>query len=574
MGNRREYPFSFTPRGLSDAWDSTLTFAGACLQLQNLVFDQSNPEQIVARPGVGMPITSFAGIPTPGVISVQIAIGQYIFGMVASGLTAGYDQPFCYLIGTGFISISGITSSNVPATPSATGDIVQPTMAVIGPNIIVTHPGFNGSGNGYFGVINIANLAAPTWVSQNTATYGLPAVPNSVSNFNNRAYYSVGNQLWFSDVLVPGTMTNGGQSLTLGDTTDIIGQGGLPISTTSAGVVAALIVFKQFQIWQITGDEAITGSLAQNYLSLNVGCNSPRSIVQTPIGMIFAGIDGPYYVSSLGAVLPLTKDLSKLVQDVQKPFQNIVNPTRAAAAYSGSIYRICMDTIINGVSTTADYWFDVTIRRWSGPHTWPYDCASQVGNYFIVCHRNYPGMLFQSAYLPSTGSVFNDNGAQLALVFQSALFPKTQAVSMKEIIESTIELASAEANIVYQVSMLDEKFNKLVSYQATIYQAVSAWGGFTWGDGTDYGSENIVPQTYTIPWPQPIIFKKTSLMISVSASEYVSIGTFQAKYRDLGYLNFANYQPTIGLQFINDQGQDINFITNSGQAIEFQPEND
>ena len=540
MANIKEYPINFTPKGLCDSIDSTLSFQGACRSLQNLIFDQSNPEQVVARPGVGTAITSFASFTAPTFITVMIGIGSYIYGMVSSGRNAGYDEPFCYLIGTGFITISGVTSGNVPVSPSTTGDWIPPTMAVIGPNIIVTHPGFSGVGSNFFGIINIANPASPTWTSANTATHTLPSVPTSVSNFNNRAYYACGNVMYYSDSLVPATMTNAGQALTLGDTTPIIASSGLPVSTTSAGVVQALIVFKSFQIWQITGDAAISGSLSMNYLSLNVGCSSARTIVQTPVGTIFIAIDGPYVVSPLGAVLPLTKDAIKLVQDLQMPFQAIVNPTRACASYSGSIYRVCVDSVQSGVTGTYDYWFDVTVRRWSGPHTWPVDAVAQVGNYFVVSHRSTGAALYKSQYLPDTTSVYNDNGTALTVVLESALFPKTPNINMKQVVESTAELNSQASSLQYSISALDDQHSIIGNCSINAVATFSRWGGtgLTWGKpGLSWQSSVTQPSTYTLPWSSPLVFKKMALLIAASSSYSLAIGAFFAKYRDTGYTN-------------------------------------
>lgn len=492
----RDYPVRFTPRGLSDAYDATDTFPGACRSLQNLVFDQSNPEIVVARPGVGNPLVSMAAqnslwggvvawgtsgyiwgsvtFTTPTVITVHIAIGNTIYGMVSSALNPGKDQPFAFVIGTGFVAISGVTSANVPVSPATTGDWTPPTMAVIGTKIIVTHTGFSGAN--YFGAIDITTPSAPTWSAGNTTTYMLPSVPTFVANFNNRAYFICGNVVYYSDVLAPTVMTNAGQALTVGDTTSITALSGLPVSTTSAGVVAALIVFKPFQIWQITGDAAVTGSLALNFLSLNVGCVSPRSIVQTPIGSLFIGINGPYMVSPLGGIGPLTKDQSKLTQDVQQPFQSIVNPSRAAASFSGALYRICLDTVINGVTTTADYWLDITRRRWTGPHSFAYDCASQVGNYFVISSRYYGASLFASSYIPNANSTYNDNGLPITVTLESSSFPKTQNINEKQVIESTLELSSVASSLTYTVNAIDESRSVLGSAQINVVNQSGLWG--------------------------------------------------------------------------------------------------
>src|SRR5271154_418126 len=217
----RGYAVRFTPKGLSDAFDATDVFAGACQTLQNLMFDQANPELLAARPGVGAALTTFPGFTTPGFVSLHVAIGTLIFGMIATGRNPGNDEPFCYdAVAGSFITISGVTAGNTPTSPATSGAWVPPTLAVIGIKVIVTHPGFSGTGSNFFGVIDVTNPAAPVWSSSQVATFGLPGVPSAVANFNNRAYYAVKNQTWYSDVLNPLNATNAGQSLTIGDNTN------------------------------------------------------------------------------------------------------------------------------------------------------------------------------------------------------------------------------------------------------------------------------------------------------------------------------------------------------------------
>ena len=539
MGNQKEYPVRFTPRGLSDAWDSSMTFPGACKRLTNLIFDQSNPEMVRARPGVGTDLTTFASFTNPTYISQHTVLGNLVYGMVATGRFAGHDEPFCYdLKNNVFITITGPTAGNTPTTQPISGDWTPPSMAVVGIKIIITHPGFNGVGANFFGVIDITNPAAPTWTSANTATNGLPSVPVWVVNYNNRAYFFLSNKAFYSDVLVPTTMTNAGQSLTMGDTTPIIGASGLPIETASGGVVASLIVFKQFQIWQITGDAAITGTLATNFLSLNVGATSAGTIVQTPIGTIFSGIDGPYYVSPLGQVLPLTKDNTKLAQDLQAPFQGMINVGRAVGSYTGSVYRICMETVIEGVSQIADYWFDATVRRWNGPHSFPYDCISPAGNYFVVSHRSKGAHLYKSQYLPDLTSVYNDDGTAISVFLEASFLPKLQNINVKDVIESTIELTSTAQTTVYTITAIDERLTNMSTVLLNLNSPAAYWGaGGVWGGGSKWNSIVNNMYTYTIPWDTPLVFKKLMLTISAASSYSLAIGTIFIKFRDCGYTN-------------------------------------
>jgi len=534
VSNKKEYPMRFTPVGVSDAYDATDSFPGACRILQNLILDQSNSELVVARPGVGLPITSFGAFNTPTQVTVSCSVGNVIYGMVSTALTPGYDQPFAYNIGGAFTTITGITALNVPTSPAVSGDWTPPTMEIIGTKVIVTHPGFSGAN--FFGVIDISNPAAPVWSAGNTTVHTLPSVPISVSNFNNRAYFSCGNTLWYSDVLAPTVMTNAGQSLTVGDPTPIVAQSGLSVQTSSAGVVGALMVFKQFQIWQVIGDAAISGSLSLNFLSLNVGCVSPRTVTQTPIGTLFIGMDGPYTITPLGAIMALAKDMSKITADIQAPFQSMTSPSRAVGAFSGSIYRVCIETVRDGVNVTDDYWFDITRRRWSGPHTFPYDNCCQVGNYFVLSNRKLGAMFFTSSYLPTSGSVYNDNGSAINVQLKSANFPKTQNINMKQVVESTIELSSISKTLSYLISAVGEDFQQLSSATINLDNNSPIWGIGTWGIGRWTSGTN-VPKTYTLNWSGPLVFKKMALQIFASGTSNLSIGTFFAKYRDAGYTN-------------------------------------
>jgi hypothetical protein len=516
-------------------------FPGACRKLANLVFDQSNPEIVVARPGVGSAISSFAGFTTPGFVSVQLTIGQYIFGMVATGLTAGKDQPFCYNIQSGsFITISGVTAGNSegrPTSPSQTGAWTPPTIASIGSKLIITHPGYSGTGTNFFGVIDISNPLAPAYSTMNTTGHGLPSVPTAVANLNNRAYFACGNVAYYSDSLNPTVMTNAGQALTLGDTSPITALSGLPVQTTSAGVIAALIAFKSTQIWQITGDSAITGSLSLNYLSLNIGSACPRSVVPSPLGTFFAGPDSAYLVNAFGAVMPVTyQDGYGAAPDIRQPFGNITEPTRVAAAFAGNIYRICIPTIVDGVAGTYDYWFDTRKKRWNGPHSFVYDCASSAGNYFIVSGYGSGAKLFSSMVYSMSSTTYKDNGASYNVELKSAQFPKTQDMMMKQVVESTIELSSIGAATTYAITAYDDKGNYINGTNVTTTPTGNLWGNNTWGDGSTWQTSTISPRTYQVNWTIPLVFNKLAIDVLAPASTSIAIGTFFARYQNTGYL--------------------------------------
>jgi len=541
MAIRNGQPVRFTAKGICDAFDATDAFPGACALLSNLIFDQGNPEIVVSRPGVGTPKTSFASFTSPTFVSGFITIGSVVYGMVSTGRNAGHDEPFAYDLNAGtFITISGVTAGNTPTSPATSGPWTPPTFAVVSTKILVTHPGFNGAGSNFFGVIDITTPATPSWTAANLATNPLPGVPTSVANFNNRAYFAVGNVDYFSDVLVPTTRTNASQSVTLGDTTPITAQSGLPVQTTSSGVTGALVVFKGSSIWQITGDPA-TNNLALNYVTLTTGCIAPRSVVQGPFGIFFIGVDAPYVLNFLGVLSPLSKTPGNDgVADVQVPFQNTTQASRISASFSGNIFRVCVPTIIAGVTQTNDYWYDIRRKRWNGPHTFTYDAISQFGNNFILSGADHGAALFLSQSIPAIGSVYTDNGVQLTSHLRSSSFPKTGHMAEVQVIESTQEFASSGASVNYNITALDDQNNTINSTFVLTPAAGITWGGGgLWGGGAPWASTSNIPHVYTVPWTIPLVFQKMAIDITATSSNSLSIGSFFARYADTGYTNMG-----------------------------------
>lgn len=542
MGIAKSKTIRFTPKGLHDAWDSTDTFPGACRILKDLIFDQSNPELVACRPGVSV-ITSFGGFSSPGVISVFVAVGTRIYGMIGTSRNAGKDEPFCYDTATGgFVTIGGtITGATCPITQSTSGDWTPPTMAMIASKIIITHPGYPGTAGNMFGVIDVSNPAAPSYNIGDLATNGLPSQPLCVANYNNRAYFGCANAaVPFSDTLNPTTRTNASQQLQVGNQDQIQGMVGLPVQTASGGVLAALIVFKRSETWQVTGDGTGigNGNLALNYLSLNIGTLSPRSAVQSQNGVYFASTSGPYYINPLGGVIPLTHGSNDSEPDIQAPFQNCTLYSRVCGNYEGTIWRVCLDTIILGTAARNDYWFDDHRRRWHGPHSFSYHCADSINQYFVLSSNTAPGILFKSQTQADSTSVYTDNGTTISPLLQPATLPKSGSMTQKQVVESTIELSAAGAPQAYTITAIDELQNQLNQVVVNTISNALTWGsGILWGSGPLWASSVQLPKVYTIPWSIPLVFQKLALQVTTPASVALSIGTFYARYQDLGYTN-------------------------------------
>lgn len=565
MAISKAHPMRFTPRGLVDAFDATDRFPGACQALTNLVFDPSNPELVVTRPGVTQ-LASFTagGFSNPGFISVHASIGTRIYGMVATSRNAGNDEPFIFDTATGgFVTISGVTSANTPASPSSSGDWIPPTICSVGTMVIVTHPGFSGSASEFFGYFDVTNPSAPVWHSANTVTTLLTVVPRACANFNNRIWLVCNNQIFYTDALTnPPTITNATQFLTIGDNNPVNALVGLPLTTTSSGILQTLTVFKNTQVWQITGDTT-TSNLALNYVSLTTGTNAPRSVVQSPFGIYFSSTGGPYFIDNFGILRAVTNQPGVLEPDVQTPFEQAVNPTRWAGAYTSTIYRLCGETVVGGRQVVNDYWFDEHKRRWNGPHTFQYDCASALGGYFVLTSVNNPGILIKSTPVNELNTVTTDLGTAFSVKLLSSTFPKVGWMAMKQVAESQIELSTNQCLVNFYITAEDDQGNVIGEGTIPVTEAgASVWGNFYWGQanwgcplnevwgaggkwgatptGTGWiwgqGLARSIPHTFPVPWEAPLVFEKMQLQITTDIDAQVSIGTFYARYQETGYM--------------------------------------
>jgi hypothetical protein len=475
---------------------------------------------------------------------VHAIIGTRMFGMVASALSPGRDQPFIIdLSANVVVPLAGVGgATNQPISPTTTGDWTPPTIANVGVYVIVTHPGFAGmAGGNCFGVFDLTNPGAPVWSMQTTGTNALPGLPVAVANFNDRAYFAVGNTTYYTDELLL-NRANASQAIVCGDSTAINALSGLPIQTTSSGVTSGLLVFKPAQIWQITGDTT-TSNLDNNFLSLNVGTLSPRTIAQAPTGTYFLSTaGGPYIINLLGGLQPLTHDFGATsIPDVQVPFQNALTPSRWAGAYITSVYRVCGPTVIQGVPLTFDYWFDEHRRRWNGPHTFVYDCASAYGNSFVLTSVLNPGLVLQNFPVPGLSPTYTDLNNPYPCDLQSCTFPETGDMCTHQVVESQIELGGAPAGATYTLTAIDERG---VQIGATLTpMVVASSGGTIWGSGPTWGSgprwtsgQNQAPYTYAVNWTAPIVFEKMAIDVQTTAGPNVLIGTFYARFQKTGYM--------------------------------------
>jgi hypothetical protein len=255
------------------------------------------------------------------------------------------------------------------------------------------------------------------------------------------------------------------------------------------------------------------------------------------MGVLFIANDGPRLIN-LSAQVGYLQARQGSTPDIVAPFSTATNPSRMNGAYSNGIYRVCLDgptTIWDSSFTSQDYWYDFIFQRWTGPHSFDYHCAVGVSNVFYVTSNIVPGILFNSAVTPNPSTVYTDNGAQIPCELVSGAI-EGSPMTMSAVIESTIELGGAGVGAVYYISMYDDKNNNLSPATIKLYEINPLWGTLKWGQ-FQWRSSITNSQVFTIPWVNPVVFKKMVLSIRVLAGNNISIKSAYFRIQTLGYTN-------------------------------------
>ena len=535
---RNSTPIAWRPRGVSDTLDASESFKGAMAALTNLIPDPTTKTLWQCRPAA-IQTTAFAGFTTPGFISALKVIGNLAFGMIASGRNAGHDEPFCYnLLTNAFVVVSGITAGNTPNSPATTGAWTPPTMDVIGASLVVTHPGFNGAGNVWFGWFDITNPAAPAWHGGNlSGAVSFSVAPSMVRQFNGRAYYihNLASQpaVIFSDALNATNVTNANQVLTFGDNVALTALGGLALFNQLGGIIQSLMVFKDTSnIYQITGDPT-TSNLSVNSLNITTGTLAPNTVVPTPQGLAFVAPDGVRLI-----------DFNAKIEDpigfdgmgITVPFISTVTPSRMCAACTGNILRISVQNGAAPGSPQQEWWYDFSRGIWSGPHTFPATVISPWRGTFITAPIGVTGKLFQSDVVQGSTSTYVENGNQLTYTYTTSMLPDTDKMTENSLTESIIDMAQASGVPSIGVSALDQNGTILGTVGLAAPAGGTVWGAFQWGAAPWGGSSNALAPRQ-LQWTAGIVFTRMQMQFTGQSAGSAKIGTLHLRYQILRYLS-------------------------------------
>jgi hypothetical protein len=547
MATKNATPFTFSPTSLSDCLDATHAFTGACARLTNLIPDPSTTNLWQCRPAA-IRLTDFGDFDTPGFISALKVIGTRAYGMIASNLNPGKDEPFCYDIPSGtFVTITGVTNVNSPASPVTSGDWIPPIMVLVGRFLIVTHPGYTGAGGAFFGWLDLMDPGAPVWNAGNTTGVPLPFPPTWVDNFFGRAYFGVNppnttNPATYATDPLTLNISAGppSQILTYDDNVDLIAGKGLALKNQLGGIIQALMVFKpSLNIHQVTGDFALptTNPISVNALNMAIGTDAPLSIISTPYGLGFIARDGFRLIDFTATI---TDPIGIAGMGVSVPFINALVKSRIASACNASTMRI---TTQNGGISGApfeEYWFNFARKVWSGPHTFAASLIQPYANTFVMSPVGVEASLWQSDVVPSTTSTYVENDEQLLWDLTTSMFPDPGFVGQYDINETTINMAIDPSMGDWTASLLNADAAQYDAVTTPVPASVPIWDAAVWdSDVWDGESTGLLPRK--IPWTKPVPTSRVQMKITGQSAAGVRIGDIKINK------GIVNYVPPVGL---------------------------
>jgi hypothetical protein len=538
-------PFSVLGREIEISNPATASANGTPFLFFSDTHITGNPNTIGIQPGLAVGGPGVA----PGTVIVSTAA---VTAEIVASIVAGDNNAYATVSASGLsdgMDVAGVGIPPATTLLSAGGNLIvmsnpalltgTTTLFFSGTQIEVAPP-LTGTNMGVELTVEGGTPENPLWGAGDTQPNNLPEVPLGVVQMNGRAWFADGEGgIPFSDSLLPCVRTE--------DTQALLPSNGVPVTAVApimlsnalvGGIVQAVIAFQEGKgMQQITGDPA-SNNLDMNLLPVLTGTLAPNSLAPSPLGLFFMSPEGLRLIDLQAKVSdPIGQDGDGVV----KPFLEVSNPphdepapvSRICAAVNGRTLRIDTPRIDGSWSS---YWFDITRKMWTGPHTGAASLCRQWRSDFLIAPQARLG-IFQEApdeQHPSNFS-FVENGQLLEYEWETSLLPDNGEMAENTIIESAIMVALQPDELV-QIDFLEEIRGLLDGVTLRGLNVPPAlWGTSLWGVALTGPDPGTIRQRQ-IPWNIPLVFKQGRVNIGGFSSKTIALGNFYMRYQVLGYL--------------------------------------
>lgn len=279
-----------------------------------------------------------------------------------------------------WFDLPGYSPSPIVVTTSTAGDVLysgDPLTPMTGPALPA---GGTYTFVPYTNVLYIFNGMGNVYTTTDGTTYQLatlpaymPGPPLSGFIYYDRMYFrfgrgTYGNYVAYSDPTAPLSMTFPEQFLVLGDYQDTVvtAFGFLSADSAIAGPYGSLAIFKETELWTLSGDPVLAGTVFAQVSNI-VGCLNQATVVNTPIGLIWVSYDNIYMSSEAAKPVNIGDYIYPLIQNLRGTGLY----SQMFAIYHNDFYKLYFP---NGQGGIVGYWYNTLphqniLQGWYGPMT-------------------------------------------------------------------------------------------------------------------------------------------------------------------------------------------------------------
>src|SRR5262249_38497298 len=152
---------------------------------------------------------------------------------------------------------------------------------------------------------------------------------------------------------------------------------------------------------------------AANFVNGSAGTLSPLSLAATPAGLSYVAVDGFRIIGLDGKS---AAPIGAYGDGISLPFLFAISPTRTCAAYDQNLVRISVQNGAKNGQPIEEYWFDLTLQKFTGPHSFPASLISAYhsgSNDFVLFAAGINAKLWSSRVSPSASSTYTENGVAM-----------------------------------------------------------------------------------------------------------------------------------------------------------------
>ncbi|MFQ5715084.1 MAG: hypothetical protein ACE5GU_13735 [Candidatus Scalinduaceae bacterium] len=314
-------------------------------------------------------------------------------------------------------------------------------------------------------------------------------------------------------------------------------------SNTTSGFESKVLLAGANGMYIFSGSNLTTpftaGDYVINQVSTNTGCNAPKTMVWTPKGTIYLGVDGQVYILPFDSIIPIPIGHKIISNSFSPGIENLpaAHISNACAVYYKGYYILSI-TPNGGSINNVQWWLDVNrlqIDRngfwgpWYGPMK-----GQTISSFLIMSGAGDSGELLGGEMDSSIGSyvynldkqdIYTDDGNPITVSYQT--FYNGMGNNFKDKRVKSLEVEALDSITGATFSFIDSTKGISGGEQISIESEANYWGDKKWNQDWWTGSGTIPVRDKT-DLINTIDARRLSIKIDHSSPDFVQLNSIRA----------------------------------------------